>query len=88
MHVQSDTLLLADVFENFRRKCIEIYELDPSHFLSAPGLAWQACLKKTEVELELLTNIDMFLMVEKGIQGGICHAIHRYARANNKHMKN
>ena len=88
MHVQSDTLLLADVFENFRRKCIEIYELDPSHFLSAPGLAWQACLKKTEVELELLTNIDMFLMVEKGIQGGICHAIHRYARANNKYMKN
>ena len=88
MHVQSDTLLLADVFENFRRKCIEIYELDPSHFLSAPGLAWQACLKKTEVELELLTNIDMFLMVEKGIQGGICHAIHRYVRANNKYMKN
>ena len=88
MHVQSDTLLLADVFENFRRKCIEIYELDPSHFLSAPGLAWQACLKKIEVELELLTNIDMFLMVEKGIQGGICHAIHRYARANNKYMKN
>ena len=88
MHVQSDTLLLADVFENFRRKCIEIYELDPSHFLSAPGLAWQACLKKTEVELQLLTNIDMFLMVEKGIQGGICHAIHRYARANNKYMKN
>ena len=80
--------MLADVFENFRRKCIEIYELDPSHFLSAPGLAWQACLKKTEVELELLTNIDMFLMVEKGIQGGICHAIHRYARANNKYMKN
>ena len=88
MHVQSDTLLLADVFENFRRKCIEIYELDPSHFLSAPGLAWQVCLKKTEVELVLLTNIDMFLMVEKGIQGGICHAIHRYARANNKYMKN
>ena len=80
--------MLADVFENFRRKCIEIYELDPSHFLSAPGLAWQACLKKTEVELQLLTNIDMFLMVEKGIQGGICHAIHRYARANNKYMKN
>ena len=88
MHVQSDTLLLADVFENFRRKCIEIYELDPSHFLSAPGLTWQACLKKTEVELVLLTNTDMLLMVEKGIQGGICHAIHRYAKANNKYMKN
>ena len=59
LYVQSDTLLLADVFENFRNKCIEIYELDPAHILSAPGLAWQACLKKTEVELELLTNIDV-----------------------------
>ena len=68
LHVQSDTLLLADVFENFRNKCIETYELDPTHFLSAPGLAWQACLKKTEVELELLTNSDMLLMVEKRIR--------------------
>ena len=88
LYVQSDTLLLAEVLENFRNKCIEIYELDPAHFLSAPGLAWQCCLKKTEVELELLTNIDMLLMVEKGIRGGICHAIHRYAKANNKYMKN
>ena len=63
MHVQSDILLLADVFENFRNKCIEIYELDPAHFLPESGLAWQACLKKTEVELELLTDIDMLLMV-------------------------
>ena len=84
MYVQSDTLLLANVFENFRNKCIEIYELDPAHFLSAPGLAWQACLKKTGVRLKLLTDIDMLLMVEKGIRGGICHAIHRYAKANNK----
>ena len=88
LYVQSDTLLLADVFENFRNKCIEIYELDPAHFLSAPGLAWQACLKKTKVELELLTDIDMLLMVEKGTRGGICQAIHRYAKANNKYMKN
>ena len=88
LYVQSDTLLLADVFENFRNKCIEIYELDPTHFLSAPGLAWQACLKKTEVKLELLNDVDMLLMVEKGIYGGICHAIHRYAKANNKYMKN
>ena len=80
--------MLADVFENFRDKCIEIYELDPAHFLSAPGLAWQACLKKTKVELELLTDIDMLLMVEKGTTGGICQAIHRYAKANNKYMKN
>ena len=58
LYVQSDTLLLADVFENFRNNCIEIYENDPAHFLSAPGLAWQACLKKTEVKLELLTDAD------------------------------
>ena len=88
LYVQSNTLLLADVFENFRDKCIEIYELDPAHFLSAPGLAWQACLKKTKVELELLTDIDMLLMVEKGIRGGICQAIHRHAKVNNKYMKN
>ena len=88
MYVQCDTFLLSDVFENIRNKCIEIYELDPVRFLSAPGLAWQACLKKTKVELELLTNIDMLLMVEKGTRGGICQAIHRYAKANNKYMKN
>ena len=88
LYVQNDTLLLADVFENFRNKCIEIYELDPTHFLSAPGLAWQACLKKTGVKLELLTDIDMLLIVEKDIRGGICHAIQRYVKANNKHMKN
>ena len=88
LYVQSDTLLLADVFENFRNKCIEKHELDPAHFLSAPRLAWQACFKKTGVKLELLTDIDMLLMVEKSIRGGICHAIHRYAKANNKYMKN
>ena len=88
LYVQSDTLLLADVFENFRNKCIDIYELDPAHFLSAPGLAWQACFKKTEVKLELLTDIDMLLMVEKGIRDEICHAIYRYVKTNNKYMKN
>ena len=66
--------------------CINIYELDPAKFLSAPGLAWQAALKNTEVKLKLLTDIDMLLMVEKGIKGGICHAIHQYAKANNKYM--
>ena len=88
LFLQSGTLLLADVYENFRNKCIEIYGLDPAHFLSATGLAWQACLKKTRVKLELLTDIDMLLMVEKGTRGGICQAIHRYAKANNKYMKN
>ena len=80
--------MLADVFENFRDKCIEIYELDPVHFLSAPGLAWQACLKKTRVNLELSTDTDTLLMVEKGNIGGICQAIHRHAKVNNKYMKN
>ena len=88
LYVQSDTLLLADVFENFRNKCIEIYGLDPAHFLSAPGLAWQACLKKSEVKLELLTDVAMLSMVEKGSRDGICHAIHRYLKANNNYMKN
>ena len=88
IYVQCDTLLLADVLENFRGRCIEIYERDPAHFLSAPGLAWQACLKKTKVELELLTNIDMLLMVEKGIRDRIYQAIHRHGKANNKYMKN
>ena len=88
LYVQSDTLLLADIFENFRNICIKVYELDPAHFLSAPGLAWQACLKKTEVKLELLTDADMLLMVEKGIRGGLCHAIYGYTKANNKYMKN
>ena len=88
LYVQSDTLLLADVFNNFRDMCIKEYELDPAPFLSLPGLAWQACLKKTNIELELLTDYDMLLMVEEGIRGGICHSIHRYAKANNKYMKN
>ena len=88
LYVQSDTALLADVFENFRDKCIEIYELDPAHFLSAPGLAWQVCLKKTKVELELLTDNDMLHMYEKGTRGGMCQATYRYAKANNKYMEN
>ena len=56
LYIQSDTLLLADVFENFRNMCLEVYKLDPAHFLSLPGLAWQACLKKTNIKLELLTD--------------------------------
>ena len=88
LYVQRDTLLLADVFENFRNEFIGIYELDLVHFLFAPGLAWQAALKKSRVKLELLTNIDMLLMAEKGIRGGTVHAIHKYAKANYKYMKN
>ena len=87
LYVQNDTLLLANVFKTFRNMCIKVYELDPAHFLSAPGLSWQTCLKKTEVELELITNPDMLLMVKNRIRGGICHAILRYAKANKKYMK-
>ena len=85
LYVQSDTLLLADVFENFRNKCIEIYELDPAHFyLHRDSMA--SLFKDIGVELELLTDVDMLLMIEKGIRGGICHAVHRYAKANNKYI--
>ena len=80
-------MLLADIFENFRQSCLKNYELDPAHFVSLPGLAWKACLKKTNVELELLTDYDMLLMVEEGIRGGICHAMQLYAEAHNKYMK-
>ena len=76
------------MFKNFRDMCIKEYELDPTHFVSLPGLAWQACLKKTNIELELLTDYDMLLIVEKGIRGGTCHSINRYAKANNKYMQN
>ena len=65
LYVQSDTLFLVDVFENFTNMCLKLYELDPAKFLSAPGLVWQAPLKKTKVKLDLLPDIDMLLMVEK-----------------------
>ena len=87
LYVQSDTLLLADVCENFRDRCINTYELDPAHFLSSPRLGWQACLKKTNMKLELLTDNDMLIMEEKGIRGGVCNATLKYAEANNKYMK-
>ena len=76
LYLKSYTLLLVDVFENFRKMRLKIYHLNPAKLLSAHDVAWQTALKKTEVKLELLTDIDMLLMVEKGIRGGICHAIH------------
>ena len=87
LYVQKDTLLLADVYENFRNMCVGKHQLDPVYFVSAPGLVWQACLRKTGVKLELLTDTDMLLMVEKGTRDGICQATHRYAKVNNKYMK-
>ena len=87
MYVQNNTLLLADVFENFRNVCLKIFELDPANFLSATSLAWKSGFKKSKAKLDLLTDIAMSLIVEKGIGGGICHSIYRYAKAKNKYMK-
>ena len=81
LYLRSDVLLLAKIFENVREMCLEIYELEPAEFFSAPGLAWQAALKNTGVELELLTDIDMLLMIEIRIRGVMCHAIRHYAKA-------
>ena len=86
LYVQSDTILLADVFESFRSLCLNTYELDPAYFFSLPGLAWQACLKHSEIKLELISDIDMPLMIEKRIRGEICQSIFRNAKANNKYM--
>ena len=87
MYVQSNTSLLPGVFENFRNICIKIYKLTPEKFLSAPGLAWQAGLKTTKGKLDLLTDIDMLLKVEKGVRGGISHSIYRYTKTNNRYMR-
>ena len=87
-YVQADTLQLADVFKNFRKMCMDIYGFDPARFLSAPNLAWQACLKITSVSLELITNMDILLMLEKDIRGGMCQAVVPLAKANNKYLKN
>ena len=86
LHLGTDIILLANVFEAFRNTCLEHYSLDPAHFYMLPGLAWKACLRKTRVRLELLNDPDMLLMFEHGIRGGIMQAVHRYALAKNKYM--
>ena len=86
LYLRTDTMLLANGFESFWRVCLENYGFDPSHFYTAPGLAWKACLKKTGIRLELLLDPDMLLMFERGIRGGITQSIHRWAAANNPYM--
>ena len=88
LYLKSDILLLTDVFENFRKACQQYYGLDPAHYFSSPGLSWDAMLKMTETELELISDVDMFQFIEKGMRGGISYIANRYGKANNKYMEN
>ena len=88
MHVQGNTSLLDDVFEDFWNMCLVKYEFDPAYFLSVPGLALETASRMTKVKLDLLADIDMLLMVEEGIRGGICHCIFLNAKSNDTYMKN
>ena len=86
LYLRSDVALLADVFEEFRRACLSNYKLDPCHYFSSPGLSWDAMLRKTGIKLELITDIDMYQFIEKGIRGGVSYISHRHSKANNKYM--
>ncbi|XP_068738994.1 uncharacterized protein [Montipora capricornis] len=87
LYIKSDILLLADVFENFRKTCLEYYKLDPCHYFTSPGLSWDAMLKMTKMQLQLMTDIDMFQFIEKGMRGGTSYIANRYGATNNKYMK-
>ena len=87
LYLLTDVLLLADIFENFLSTCQGQYRLDPAHYYTSPGLAWDAMLKKTGEELELLTDPDMHLFVEKGIRGGVSMIGKKYAVTNNPYVE-
>ena len=80
-------MLLADVFEKFISMCLSYYKLDPCHYFSSPGLRWDAMLRMTGIELELISDIDMHLFIEKGMRGGISYIAKRHSKANNKYIK-
>ena len=86
LYLCMDVILLANVFEAFRKVCLDNYGLDPAHFYTALGLAWKACLKNTRIRLKLLLDPDMLLMFERGIRGGITQSIHRWTKANSPYM--
>ena len=86
LYLKTDVLLLADVFQNFRESCLNYYKLDPCHYMTSPGLSWDAMLKMTKISLELISDIDMQLFIEKGLRGGISYIAHRHAKAN-KYMQ-
>ena len=88
LYLKSDVLLLADIFQNFREQYLHTYGLDPAHYVSLPSSSWDSMLKMTGVRLDLLTDVDMLNFIEKGMRGGISTITHRYAKANNKYMKN
>ena len=85
--LKSDMLLLTDVFEIFRKTCLQYYKLDPCHYFTSPCLSWDAMLKMTNIKLELMTNVDMFQFFEKGMRGGVSYIENQYGKANNKYMK-
>ena len=87
LYLKTDVVLLKNVFEIFRKTSLAHYGLDPAHFFTLPGLAWKACLKKTNIRLGLLSDPSMLVMFERGIRGGITQAVHRYASANNKYIQ-
>ena len=87
LHLKTDVLVLADVFEKFISICIEYYGLDPCHYFSSPVFSWDVMLKMTKIELELLSDIDMYLFIDKGIIGGISYIAKGYSKVNNKYMQ-